>query len=181
MTAWANPDHEALLRKLWAEGFSASQLATKINHAFRDASYSRNAVIGKVHRLKLPRRAAVSANSRYGLALKDPTKASNASRKRRASPAVAGSGAVTENPPSPPPRLPVKEAAFTPLKGVEPVPFGSPGCKWPVGGEGADLLTCGATRQDGRPYCTTHVHAARGRWQPDEPEAVETLPWRLAR
>ena len=62
-----------LLRKLWADGLSASQIADKLGDV------SRNAVIGKVHRLELaagephranlagPRRAATpSAVSRCG-------------------------------------------------------------------------------------------------------------------
>ncbi len=39
-----------LLRKLWAEGLSASQIAAQLG------GVSRNAVIGKVHRLKLSSR-----------------------------------------------------------------------------------------------------------------------------
>ena len=39
-----------LLRKLWSEGLSASQIAAQLG------GVSRNAVIGKVHRLKLSSR-----------------------------------------------------------------------------------------------------------------------------
>src|SRR5436189_310715 len=40
-----------LLKKLWADGLSASQIAAQLG------GVSRNAVIGKVHRLNLPGRA----------------------------------------------------------------------------------------------------------------------------
>ena len=43
-------DRVETLRKLWAEGLSASQIAAQLG------SVSRNAVIGKVHRLKLSSR-----------------------------------------------------------------------------------------------------------------------------
>ncbi|WP_280950746.1 GcrA family cell cycle regulator, partial [Pararhizobium antarcticum] len=39
------------LKKLWSEGLSASQIAAQLG------GVSRNAVIGKVHRLSLPGRA----------------------------------------------------------------------------------------------------------------------------
>ncbi|MCK5712484.1 MAG: GcrA cell cycle regulator, partial [Hyphomicrobiaceae bacterium] len=42
--AWTD-DRVDLLKKLWAEGLSASQIAGRLG------SVSRNAVIGKVHRL----------------------------------------------------------------------------------------------------------------------------------
>lgn len=45
-----------LLRKLWAEGLSCSQIANQLGDV------SRNAVIGKIHRLKLPGRGRVVAN-----------------------------------------------------------------------------------------------------------------------
>ncbi len=45
----------ALLRKLWSEGLSASQIAAQLG------GVSRNAVIGKVHRLKLSSRGRATA------------------------------------------------------------------------------------------------------------------------
>src|SRR5438445_11718187 len=45
-----------LLRKLWSEGLSASQIATQLG------GVSRNAVIGKVHRLSLSGRAKPAAS-----------------------------------------------------------------------------------------------------------------------
>lgn len=48
------------------------------------------------------------------------------------------------------------------------MPFGSPGCKWPVGGEGVDMMCCGADRivatpeRPSPPYCAEHTDAAKG-------------------
>ena len=49
-----NEERVELLRKLWSEGLSASQIAGRLG------SVTRNAVIGKVHRLGLSGRATTS-------------------------------------------------------------------------------------------------------------------------
>ena len=49
-----------LLRKLWAEGLSASQIAAQMG------GVSRNAVIGKVHRLKLSGRGKQTSSPAAG-------------------------------------------------------------------------------------------------------------------
>src|ERR1700742_3485651 len=51
---WTDERFE-LLRKLWSEGLSASQIAAQLG------GVSRNAVIGKVHRLKLSSRGRAAA------------------------------------------------------------------------------------------------------------------------
>ncbi len=63
-----------LLKKLWNEGLSASQIAAQLG------GVSRNAVIGKVHRLKLSGRgktttAAPRSKSKYRCS--DPASCSN--------------------------------------------------------------------------------------------------------
>ena len=54
--AWTDERVE-LLKKLWAEGLSASQIAGRLG------GVTRNAVIGKVHRLGLSGRATSSRSS----------------------------------------------------------------------------------------------------------------------
>ena len=49
-----------LLRALWADGMSCSRIAGELG-----GGISRNAVIGKVHRLKLPARAIFSRSPSY--------------------------------------------------------------------------------------------------------------------
>ncbi|MEM0900210.1 MAG: GcrA family cell cycle regulator [Pseudomonadota bacterium] len=55
--SWTD-DRVDMLKKLWTEGLTASQIAAKLG------GVSRNAVIGKVHRLKLESRANPSKSSR---------------------------------------------------------------------------------------------------------------------
>lgn len=51
------PDGNVLiLRQLWADGLTATQIATKMNAAPLHAGLTRNAVIAKVHRLGLSKR-----------------------------------------------------------------------------------------------------------------------------
>ena len=54
--AW-NDERVELLKKLWADGLSASQIASRLG------GVTRNAVIGKVHRLGLSGRATSSRSS----------------------------------------------------------------------------------------------------------------------
>ena len=66
------------LKKLWAEGHSASQIAKRLG------SVTRNAVIGKVHRLKLSGRAkpASRRSDRPRAAAKPPNRTSAAARAK---------------------------------------------------------------------------------------------------
>ncbi len=56
-------EHDALLRQFWKEGFSCSQTALKLIEAGCPAR-TRNAIIGRVHRLGLPRRGFSNASNR---------------------------------------------------------------------------------------------------------------------
>lgn len=150
----------ALLKKLWAEGHSASQIAKQIGNV------TRNAVIGKVHRLGLAGRSTPSR----------PAKRPARPRQQR-----------TMLPSAPRPR----PNAYTPpvlTVVLEPLRFadGSTAtvltlrddmCKFPIGNpDEADFAFCGRVSCHG-PYCTDHArvayqpsHAKRRRVdsQPDE-------------
>lgn len=170
--SWSNEAHVERLKVLWGNGLSASQVAASLAKEFPDAKYSRNAVIGKVHRLGLSGRGKSSAPVRFqapkrvrpirrdltGLRISDvrnPT-------ERMALPAVANAEARLR----PAPEVVARARAFVPLDGRKGVPFGSPGCRWPVGGEGADMMCCGANRVEPaqeRPspsYCVEHAAIA---------------------
>jgi GcrA cell cycle regulator len=64
MSSWTD-ERVALLKKLWADGLSASQITAELG------SVTRNAVLGKVHRLgidKLPRLERKPNQRRKGIA-----------------------------------------------------------------------------------------------------------------
>ena len=130
MTAGWTDDRVGALKKLWLEGQSASQIAKQLG-----GGVTRNAVIGKVHRLGLSGRAAPSQPARTVAATFRTT------RPRPA--AAAPAPAPTQ--PSAPRRLeavqpkPVQPAAPVPapmpdLPGTATVmTLGAHMCKWPIG------------------------------------------------
>lgn len=144
----------AELKKLWAEGHSASQIAKKLG------SVTRNAVIGKVHRLGLSGRATPSRP------VKRPPRLARPKPQHMPRPATAQrDGALALRDPAP---LPAVEAdAF-----IEPQRLANGDmvtvmtmkdsmCKWPIG-DPADLSFgfCGRQSDGCSPYCAEHARVA---------------------
>ena len=153
------------LKKLWSEGLSASQIAAQLG------GVSRNAVIGKVHRLSLPGRAkaggATSARSQ---------KRSTVSTQVR--PAAFAPRTIT--------RTVTRQAGSTMLKedievdALEEMQVSTSNnvvvpifkrlplvrltertCKWPLGDPlKDDFCFCGNDSPDNKPYCTYHQKLA---------------------
>lgn len=134
-----------MLKRLWLDGLSASQIAKQLG------GVTRNAVIGKVHRLGLSGRAAPSHPSRT--TFKAPRPARPASQ------------------PAPRPRT-IEPRALQPAA-PRPVPFvelpgtatvltlGAHMCKWPIGDPSTDNFTfCGRRAGDEGPYCIDHARVA---------------------
>src|SRR6186713_2052734 len=84
------------LKKLWADGLSASQIASQLG------GVTRNAVIGKVHRLNLSGRAKPASNAAR------PRKARPTSPHRPSRPMVAGNTALKIHAHPAPRRVPVQ-------------------------------------------------------------------------
>lgn len=152
------------LKKLWAEGLSASQIAAQLG------GVSRNAVIGKVHRLSLPGLAKAGGTSPAARAPKRPTSAvrapTYASRvATRTVTRAAGSTMLKEE-------IEIDahvELAYVPPKNVV-VPISrrlglteltERTCKWPVGDPMTDdFHFCGCESPDNSPYCNYHARLA---------------------
>jgi GcrA cell cycle regulator len=152
-----------LLKKLWSEGLSASQIAGRLG------SVTRNAVIGKVHRLGLSGRATTSRMKTH----RPRARMANAKRSAKPRFAVAGNPAVrglfagegeAYVPPAEELVIPLAER-----KTIQTLTECS--CRWPIGDpQMADFHFCGKTKVPLLPYCEHH---ARRAFQPAVPRRRE--------
>ncbi len=153
--AW-NDERVELLKRFWAEGLSASQIASKMG------GVTRNAVIGKVHRLGLSGRAAPAKPQRGCDHVSEVVEPAPAVFARKAThsiidepefvaPVILSTGDMT---------------TVATLKGNM--------CKWPIGDPAKDdFHFCGQSAPTGKPYCAYHANLAfqPAQRRPDRPAA----------
>ncbi|HSF95509.1 MAG TPA: GcrA family cell cycle regulator [Thermohalobaculum sp.] len=169
------------LRELWGEGMSASQIAKALG------GVTRNAVIGKVHRLGLSNRGAAPAAQPAS----DEPKPAARPAARAAKPEAPAASAAPEQTPEPEkpavtlprtapvlrdptlpraPGLPTPEeaAARATLAEIEKfarritlLELTERTCKWPIGDPTEENFHfCGLPSVTGKPYCEHHVAIA---------------------
>ncbi|MEM9392880.1 MAG: GcrA family cell cycle regulator [Pseudomonadota bacterium] len=177
-----------ILKTMWGEGKSASQIAKELG------GVTRNAVIGKVHRLGLSNRNGGAGSAKS--APKEPARATSGSSTQTAS--AASKAAVKPTRVKEPSPEPMTAAPVAPTLLRKPiVPAGQPlppqpsaneispealasvrevekkakklslmelterTCKWPIGDPATDdFWFCGLPVQAGKPYCEAHVGVA---------------------
>lgn len=139
----------ALLRKLWAEGLSASQIAKQLG------GVTRNAVIGKVHRLGLAGRATPSRPAKRPV--------------RTARPRVIGPSAPRLRMPSSEPRPIIPDLEPVRLedgRAATVLTLNESMCKYPIGDPTEpDFAFCGRGAAGNAPYCQDHSRLA---YQPSQ-------------
>ncbi len=145
-----------LLTKLWTEGLSASQIAAELGEGA-----TRNAVLGKAHRL--------------GLAQGDGKRASTPRPRQPTRP--LNPPAAVEPVPQAPPSVPVAvsgqpvpqpagtsaqhKAVVPPAAGVTIMELREAMCRWPLGDPTTpEFRFCGARANEGLPYCAHHAQIA---------------------
>jgi len=145
-----------LLKKLWSEGLSASQIATQLG------GVSRNAVIGKVHRLKLSGRGRASSTTPR--AKKTAPSAPKAPRPSRPITTSIGATALqarfdAEPDAAPAPRL---ASVVVPIsRNLTLLDLSERTCKWPNGDPLAEEFSfCGNDVGEAGPYCGYHSRVA---------------------
>ncbi|MDX2263453.1 MAG: GcrA family cell cycle regulator [Hyphomicrobiales bacterium] len=129
------PERIEQLKSAWTKGLSAAQIAAELG------SVSRNAVIGKLHRLGLNRGRLAgrrkSAGPRLNLQRQPPP------RSRPTPPA-----------PTREPRLRLPELSPPPTDRIRLVTLTATSCRWPEGDpKHWDFHFCGRPAKPGSPYC----------------------------
>lgn len=150
--AW-NEERVELLKKLWSEGLSASQIASKMG------GVTRNAVIGKVHRLGLSGRAT-PAKPQRGRSYHEPAEPQEPSAY--STPSAPATPAMPEPAFTAPLSLEIddKTTVTTLSKNM---------CRWPMGDPSTDdFHFCGQPTSPGKSYCTYHARLA---FQPTQRKA----------
>ncbi|MEM1301379.1 MAG: GcrA family cell cycle regulator [Pseudomonadota bacterium] len=162
-----------ILKKMWGEGQSASVIAKELG------GVTRNAVIGKVHRLGLSNRAGTTSSKP---AAKEKPKAEAKPKvdpkpepkTESATPVAAPIPAVRKIIPAGQPLPPQPSAneispeALAKVNEVEKtakklrlMELTERTCKWPIGDPATeDFWFCGLPVQPGKPYCEAHVGVA---------------------
>lgn len=137
-----------LLKKFWAEGLSCSQVAAELGHV------TRNAVIGKIHRLGLERRG-IKVSQAELFRREQRRQARNASRvirqrEQRQRHRFWEDKPMQELPPAPEPFVGSLNILFNDLRDYSSSESNE--CRYVADG-GPDYLACGTPTLDGESYC----------------------------
>lgn len=191
MNAGWTEDRVGALKKLWLEGQSASQIAKALG-----GGVTRNAVIGKVHRLGLSGRAAPSQPARTTFRTARPSAKAAATA---AAPATNAAPAAPALQPTQAPSAPRRIEAVAPRPAAVPTQLAQPSapapmpelpgtatvltlgahmCKWPIGDPSSrEFSFCGRRASEGV-YCIEHARVA---YQPQVRKGAKDGATELAR
>jgi len=144
---WSEEKTERL-KTLWAEGHSGGVIAALLGN------FTRNSIIGKVHRLGLEgRRASVRA--------KPKPRADRPVDELKIAVRRWGRGQVLVEIPAAMPPVCLEEPPAT--RNCSLLELTARTCRWPVRGTGADTVFCGSQPVRRRPYCAYHERMAHYR------------------
>lgn len=160
----------ALLKRMWKEGKSAAEIAKTLGKGV-----TRNAVIGKAHRMGLsgrpspikkpaaPKKEAVAAPKKERASAAPAAPAAPAARGKKAAitpPAANAKASAQLNKEAE--ELKTIEKEIVPLGGgVALIDLTERMCKWPIGDpRDPDFTFCGRGIRTGTPYCPEHAAMA---------------------
>jgi GcrA cell cycle regulator len=165
-----NEDVIGRLRELWAEGHSTAEIGRRLG-------VTKNAIVGKAHRLDLPARPSPirregsepSAERRAAPRRVEgptlPPLASSGGPVVEAAPRVVVAPMATVPPPMPlPPKVPPRPVLVAPPRPQHFAPrsYGRiVTCCWPIGEPGTKTFRfCDDRSEPGKPYCDEHAKLA---------------------
>jgi len=147
MSQWT-PERIELLRELWGGGLTAAQIAERLG------GISRNAVIGKAHRMGLSGGSKPKARSRPRQTAVEPKSQPETRPESRPETQPESRAAV------PPPAAEIRSEPAAPPSPRGDLPWHRR-CQWPIGHPGdADFTFCTAEAEPSRPYCAAHCRQA---------------------
>ena len=156
--AWTD-DRVATLSKLWADGLSASQIA-----AILAEGVTRNAVIGKVHRLGLSGRVKPAGVGGAKPRRKASPRAGTTTRMRTTATArsIGNAALKMDTDVEYEVRLKPAEDVVVPIsKKLTLMELTESSCKWPTGGPTRPGFSfCGHKSKEEKPYCEFHSKLA---------------------
>jgi GcrA cell cycle regulator len=156
LMSWTDERVESL-KKLWMDGLSASQIAAELGQGI-----TRNAVIGKVHRLGLSGREKSSSTAHPAR-----TRVKQAARPaalRNPPPLISRGNTALATAPrtyAPPAPRPVEEVVVPISERVTLLELKEAMCRWPLGDPTTtEFRFCGLKTPDASTYCPYHARIA---------------------
>jgi GcrA cell cycle regulator len=151
-----NDERVDALKKLWADGLSASQIAGRLG------GVTRNAVIGKVHRLGLAGRATTSRMKSHRPRVRVAQAVKRGLMRTRPAGGAGSSPLKTLYLSDTEPYVPPAEELVIPLSERKYIQTLTESCcRWPIGDpQQPDFHFCGKKKIPGLPYCEVHARRA---------------------
>jgi len=148
MIIFWTPTKIKLLKQYWADGLSAAQIAVKLKA-------TRNAVIGKVHRLGLPSRASNVGYAAVRAVKKETPKLTAVVKELKGTRKTTTISKALPPRPIVNPVVPVGDACAATMALI------ADSCRWPMGDPCTDrFMYCDKKKLGDYPYCDEHCRKA---------------------
>lgn len=154
--AWTD-ERVTVLKKMWGDGKTAAEIAKELGEGV-----TRNAVIGKAHRLKLSGRASpIQAAKKTVKAAKEQSNAKPRVKSKAVEAAVKPKVPLKRNVAAPSVSKHDIEVIKNKGKRLPLSELTERMCRWPIGDpRNDDFGFCGASSETGLPYCPEHGQIA---------------------
>ena len=149
------PERTNALIALWDEGHSTAEIGRRLG-------VTKNSVVGKVHRLRLPKRGSpIHGGSGHSARSEAPVSLHRAPAAPRPAASIMARPAPTPVVARPQPMIPQAVYEPMPTNVIKLSALTSDMCSWPIGDPGtAGFRFCGRSAVTGKPYCGEHCSIA---------------------